>query len=943
MPDISRLVIEVDAKGVLTASGNLDEFAKMSQKAGKSTDDLADKMGALQLVAGKLPGPLKSIASGMMGLVTPTTAAASAIFEVISIFSRFSKEGVEAYREQEVQLARLTAVMESTGAAAWTSTTELQNYAVSLRNTTGRSTNEIMQMQSVLLGFTGITGENFERLTKNMMNMADVMGGNLVSAANTFGRALENPTDSLNALTRQGFVFTEEQKRMVRQLEEAGRIQEAQVIYLEAMEKAFGNSAEATREAKKEVIDYQNALEDLKIAVGRWMERPGNSLKGVAAAVLDWYAEGLSGILDVIEERSRVAEAIRAFEAGTNTDMQGLIATFSKLKEAEEEYLQFQEKIRNLKERNKPVPDDLLREYRAAADEFHRWLDLNEEYHQKILLANEAEAERNRLQEIFNQLLAQQTKIENAYDDTAEGKLEKLERDIKRWRELRDSQWEVDTGVFEGLSDDYKRMIDAIIKNLEESLESTKGKAEKVKHEFADWVELLSQATAFTREQVEAWGGLNTVVEYAADGIEKVRDRFLAESPEGGLIYEILGLNNADVFEEAAEKMRTLVTAMTAARLTEPWDIEKDKSYQAAIMLLRQYEALAREASFEDAMKELDLRQEILYLSKEDLRIRELAEAFGDENRAREYRSRERNIEGEEAYVQDKGLLEEKQRIIWLAEERLRIEELTDRYVTDARAREIYALEQQIQKSLALKEALETLKQTGLNITASGLVDFARDLGSAFRDGTISSDELSGALGNMLRAMIDAMPQLLLNVGLQLIMAKQWALGLAFIGASGLMGFVSGMIDDADSNGRDDEAERLRRIQDQITYLIEQQRKQAEYYASKKRSIDSTASQKVNDAIITPKGVVYTHPEDWVIATKDPGKLTGNAAGGNVYINVENNAPVKVNTETEVADDGSKIVRMTVEQIVQSGIANGTFDGAFNAMNNRRSGRKVTQ
>jgi len=187
--------------------------------------------------------------------------------------------------------------------------------------------------------------------------------------------------------------------------------------------------------------------------------------------------------------------------------------------------------------------------------------------------------------------------------------------------------------------------------------------------------------------------------------------------------------------------------------------------------------------------------------------------------------------------------------------------------------------------------------------------------------------------------MIDSMPQMLLNVGLQL-MATNWKLGLAFIGASGLMSFVSGMIDDSKDNGRNDEEERLRRIRDQISDLIDQMRKQEEYYYTKKRSVNASAVS-VNDAIITPKGTVYTHPEDYIIATKRPDTLMSGSGAGDVIINIENNAPVEIKTTREVADDGTKVIKMTIEQVVQSGIANGTFDGAFNAMNSRRRGREI--
>jgi hypothetical protein len=213
-----------------------------------------------------------------------------------------------------------------------------------------------------------------------------------------------------------------------------------------------------------------------------------------------------------------------------------------------------------------------------------------------------------------------------------------------------------------------------------------------------------------------------------------------------------------------------------------------------------------------------------------------------------------------------------------------------------------------------------------------------RDLGSAFRDGAISTDELSDAVRNMVKSLVDAMPQLLLNVGLQL-MTKNWKLGLAFIAASGLMSFVSGMIGDSESDGRDNEAEQLKRIREQISDLIEQQRKQEEYYYTKKRSINASITS-VNDAIITPKGTVYTHPEDYIIATKRPDSLMS-SGGGNVYINIENNAPVHVETKTETAEDGSKVIKIMIDKVVTSGIANGDYDGAFNAMNVRTQGRRI--
>jgi phage-related minor tail protein len=275
MSETSRLVIEVDSSGFLKAEGSAKTFESLlnkvqgtATKTEKSVKGLGDNFAAFQLIINKLPGPLKSIASGMMGMVSPATAATGAIISVIESMGRLVSEGYSLYQEQEVQIARLGAVLESTGASAWITVGQLQEFDTALQTATGRSSNEIMQMQSVLLGFTSITGERFDRLTEDMINMADVMGGSLVGSANAFGKALDMPAEGLSALTRYGFKFTVEQKNMIKALEDAGRHAEAQAIILASMEQAFGDAAEKTREARGATIDYEIAVTNLKRAIG---------------------------------------------------------------------------------------------------------------------------------------------------------------------------------------------------------------------------------------------------------------------------------------------------------------------------------------------------------------------------------------------------------------------------------------------------------------------------------------------------------------------------------------------------------------------------------------------------------------------------------------------------------------------------------------------------
>jgi len=149
---------------------------------------------------------------------------------------------------------------------------------------------------------------------------------------------------------------------------------------------------------------------------------------------------------------------------------------------------------------------------------------------------------------------------------------------------------------------------------------------------------------------------------------------------------------------------------------------------------------------------------------------------------------------------------------------------------------------------------------------------------------------------------------------------------------------------DALQSSTDDEAERMKALNDQYSRLKDAIEEQEAYYLEQRRSLnadylnETVASRNVNDAIITPQGVVNTSPQDYIIATKHPENLTG-AGGGGVQLSVQiiNNAGAEVSTQQ--SDDGELLV--LIEKRIESNIASGRYDGALSAQQARQQGRKV--
>ncbi|NHC62177.1 phage tail tape measure C-terminal domain-containing protein [Paenalcaligenes suwonensis] len=165
-------------------------------------------------------------------------------YSAFSVLKTIGQNTINLQNEQ----AQLAAVLESTGRSATMTTESLNEMAAAMSRASTFSGGEITQAQYTLLAFTGIAKAEFPRAMQSAADMAARTGMTIKSAAETIGRALDVPSQGLASLTRQGFRFNEEQKKLVEHLEATGRTAEAQAIILNALEESYKGAAQAARD-----------------------------------------------------------------------------------------------------------------------------------------------------------------------------------------------------------------------------------------------------------------------------------------------------------------------------------------------------------------------------------------------------------------------------------------------------------------------------------------------------------------------------------------------------------------------------------------------------------------------------------------------------------------------------------------------------------------------
>lgn len=267
------------------------------------TVDLLAKTGSFEKDMGKAARQaetamvqMQSRISGALNGVSRSFSALGGVVSAGIITAAFIRNTIDAQNE----LGQLNAVLRSTGEAAGFNSMQLVKMADTMAQSTTHSAGEIVKAQTRLLSYSSIVGEQFPRALQMAIDQSVRLGEGIEQSAETIGKALEKPSQGVTALTKQGFRFEESQKKVMKALEDTGRLAEAQSLVLDVMGESYAGAAEAARDTfGGAVIGLKNTLNDLLTG-----DSGGEGLQGVTGAIKD-----LTGVLNDPSVRDGFASA----------------------------------------------------------------------------------------------------------------------------------------------------------------------------------------------------------------------------------------------------------------------------------------------------------------------------------------------------------------------------------------------------------------------------------------------------------------------------------------------------------------------------------------------------------------------------------------------------------------------------------------------------------
>lgn len=185
---------------------------------------------------------------------------------------------IEGMAEGEEATHKLDQAYKNLGANSKVTRERLTELAEEMQHTTKFSDGLTKEAEALLLTFTKVRGDAFERTLKASADLAESLGTDLKDAVKTVGLALQDPERGLRGLRSAGILFNESQQKTLEYLVSTGQQAKAQDIILTSLEQKYRGAAAAARDT------LGGALAGLKNSFSSLFEGSGNN-SGPTAAI----------------------------------------------------------------------------------------------------------------------------------------------------------------------------------------------------------------------------------------------------------------------------------------------------------------------------------------------------------------------------------------------------------------------------------------------------------------------------------------------------------------------------------------------------------------------------------------------------------------------------------------------------------------------------------
>ena len=288
------------------------QFRKMS----------ADDPGRAKLLADfqAMKGRIAAVKAEVAGVSETAGVMKQAFANAFALFTGGGIIGVvqqlfgffQASREQALDAAKssadLEATLKSTAHAAGLTAEQIRKIGTERAKVTLFDDDETNRASAMLLTFTNIKKGVFEEAIPAIQDLATKMGGDgpadLKGASIQVGKALNDPVNGLKALTRVGVTFTETQKDQIKALVKAGDAAGAQRLILAELNKEFGGSAEAARQAAGGVATLSLWFNEFKETVGGKVNQVLGELSQWLGRVIDKSQPLLDMVMELVDQFS---------------------------------------------------------------------------------------------------------------------------------------------------------------------------------------------------------------------------------------------------------------------------------------------------------------------------------------------------------------------------------------------------------------------------------------------------------------------------------------------------------------------------------------------------------------------------------------------------------------------------------------------------------------